>query len=136
MGEEGRHMFSAGHCCLVAKSQLTLYETPRAVARPSPLSMSPLDFPGKNTGVGCHFLLQGPCPTQGSNLCLLHWQVDSLPLSPQVRPGGTLRTIPPCLARGLLSAQGAEVVSWRERSLTAGFWLPKPGRLSAGDLGG
>ena len=32
------------------------------------------DFPGKNTGVGCHFLLQGIFPTQGSNclLCLLH----------------------------------------------------------------
>ena len=30
---------------------------------------------------GCHFLLQGIFPTQGSNphlLCLLHWQVDSL----------------------------------------------------------
>ena len=38
-------------------------------------------FPGKNTGVGCHFLLQGIFPTQGWNLCLLHWQVDSLPLS-------------------------------------------------------
>ena len=25
------------------------------------------DFPGKNTGVGCHFLLQGIFPTQGSN---------------------------------------------------------------------
>ena len=22
------------------------------------------DFPGKNTGVGCHFLLQGICPIQ------------------------------------------------------------------------
>ena len=31
--------------------------------------------------MGCHFLLQGIFPTQGSNLCLLHWQVDSLPLS-------------------------------------------------------
>ena len=44
----------------------------------------PQSFPGKNTGVGCHFLLQGIFPTQGSNLhllCLLHWQVDSLPLS-------------------------------------------------------
>ena len=33
--------------------------------------------PGKNTGVGCHALLQGIFPTQGSNprlLCLLHWQ--------------------------------------------------------------
>ena len=28
-------------------------------------------FPGKNTGVGCHFLFQGPFPTQGSNPCLL-----------------------------------------------------------------
>ena len=28
--------------------------------------------PGKNTGVGCHFLLQGIFRTQGSNLCLLH----------------------------------------------------------------
>ena len=34
-------------------------------------------FPGKNTGAGCHFLLQGIFLTQGSNphhLCLLHWQ--------------------------------------------------------------
>ena len=41
------------------------------------------DFPGKNTGVGCHVLLQGICPTQGLNLHLLgllHWQEDSLPL--------------------------------------------------------
>ena len=29
-------------------------------------------FPGKNTGVGCHFLLQGIFPTQGLNLCLPH----------------------------------------------------------------
>ena len=28
------------------------------------------DSPGKNTGVGCHFLLQGIFPTQGSNLSL------------------------------------------------------------------
>ena len=33
------------------------------------------DSPGKDTGVGCHFLLQGIFWTQGSNLCLLHWQV-------------------------------------------------------------
>ena len=36
----------------------------------------------KNTGVGCHFLLQGIFPTQGSNrhlLRLLPWQADSLP---------------------------------------------------------
>ena len=39
------------------------------------------DFPGKNTGVGCHLLLQGIFLSQGSNSCLLHWQVGSLPLS-------------------------------------------------------
>ena len=45
--------------------------------------LCPWDSPGKNTGVGCHFLLQGILPTQGSNLHLLslpHSQVNSLPL--------------------------------------------------------
>ena len=44
------------------------------------------NFPSKNTGACCHFLLQGIFPTQGLNLCLLsllHWQVGSLPLSHQ-----------------------------------------------------
>ena len=46
--------------------------------------LCPWGSPGKDTGVGCHFLLQGIFPTQGSSpcvWCLLHWQVDSLPLS-------------------------------------------------------
>ena len=45
--------------------------------------LCPWNFPGKNTGVGCHFLLWGIFLTQGSNLCLLHWQTDCLPLSQQ-----------------------------------------------------
>ena len=32
--------------------------------------LCPWDSPGKNTGVGCHALLQGIFPTQGLNLCL------------------------------------------------------------------
>ena len=47
--------------------------------------LSPWDSPGKNTGVGCHDPLQGICPTQGSNLHLLHWQADSSPLVPPVK---------------------------------------------------
>ena len=43
--------------------------------------LCPWDFPGKNTGVGYHFLLQGIFLTQGLNQHLLHWQVDSLPLN-------------------------------------------------------
>ena len=49
--------------------------------------LRPQDSPGKNTGVCCHFLLQGVFLTQGSNpgvLCLLHCQADSLP---PVTPG-------------------------------------------------
>ena len=40
------------------------------------------DSPGKNTGAGCHALLQGIFLTQGSNpslLRLLHWQAGSFP---------------------------------------------------------
>ena len=49
----------------------------------------PWGSPGKNTEVGCHALLRGIFPTQGSNLhllCFLHWQVGSLPLSQPGKP--------------------------------------------------
>ena len=36
--------------------------------------LCPWNSPGKNTGVGCHFLLQGIFPTQGFNQGLLHWR--------------------------------------------------------------
>ena len=48
-----------------------------------PRLLCPWDFPGKNTGVGCHFLLQGIFPAQGWNPHLMYWQADSLPLSHQ-----------------------------------------------------
>ena len=55
---------------------------------PSPARLlCPRDSPGKNTGVGCHALLQGIFLTQGLNpclsslLCLLQWWAGSLPLS-------------------------------------------------------
>ena len=50
------------------------------------------DFPAKNTGVGCHFLLQGIFPTQGSNLCLLHFRQILYHLSLQ---GRALTLTPP-----------------------------------------
>ena len=68
------------HCYLVAKSYPALC---------SPTDCSPPgssvhdDSPGKNTGVGSHFLLQGIFPTQRLNRHLshlLHWQADYLPL--------------------------------------------------------
>ena len=55
----------------------------------SPPGSCSWNSPGKNTGVGCHALLHGIFPTQGSNpclLCLLHWQVGSLLLVPPGKP--------------------------------------------------
>ena len=43
-------------------------------------------FPAKNTGVGCHFLLQVNVPIQGSDPRFPHWQADSLSLSSQGNP--------------------------------------------------
>ena len=54
---------------LVAKSCPTL-STPWTAACQAPLSMG--FTRQKNTGVGCHFLLQGNYPTQESNRSLLH----------------------------------------------------------------
>ena len=51
--------------------------------------LCPWNFPGKNTGVGCHFLLQRIFPPQESNPCLLHllhWQVDSFTTAPPEKP--------------------------------------------------
>ena len=42
--------------------------------------LSPWDYPDKNIRVSCHFHLQEIILTQGLNLQLLHWVVDSLPL--------------------------------------------------------
>ena len=61
-------------------SHVWLFRTPWTVAS---RLLCPWNFPGKNTGVGSHFLLQGIFPLQGLIPCLLHllhWQVDSLPL--------------------------------------------------------
>ena len=65
--------------CLAAQSCLTLCD-PMDYSLPG--SFVHGDSPGKNTGVGCHALLQGIFPTQGSNPglqhcrqihCLSHW---------------------------------------------------------------
>ena len=53
----------------------------------SPPGFCPWDSPGKNSRVGCHFILHGILLTQGlkpSLLHLLHWQAGSLP---RVTPG-------------------------------------------------
>ena len=61
-----------------------LFVTPWTVAYPG--SSVHRDSPGKNTGVGCHALLQGILPTQGSNPGLLHCRQILYHLSQQESP--------------------------------------------------
>ena len=50
-------------------------------------SSLPWDFPGKNTGVGCHFLLQGSNPgIKPESSVSTALQADSLPLGHQGSP--------------------------------------------------
>ena len=68
------HLLCIKHCvCALYKafSHFQLFATPWTV--PARL-LCPWNFPGKNTGVGCHFLLQRIFPAQGSNLCFLHYR--------------------------------------------------------------
>ena len=68
-------IFNCCCCGLVTKSCSNILQPPWTATR----LLCPWDSPGKNIGATCHFLLQGVFPTQGQKLCLLHWQVDTLP---------------------------------------------------------
>ena len=59
---------------------------PLAPTGPQPRLLRPWDFPGKNTGVGCYFLLQEIFPTQGLNLDFLHCKQNLYLLSNKIVP--------------------------------------------------
>ena len=54
----------------VAQTSLILWDPTDC----SPPGSCPWNFPGKNTGMDCHLLLQGIFPTQESNPGLLHYR--------------------------------------------------------------
>ena len=64
--------------CVLSHSVISNSLQPHALY--SARLLCPWDFPGKNIGVNCHFLLQGILLTQELNPRLLHWQADYLPL--------------------------------------------------------
>ena len=87
-----------------------------------------MELSRKNTGVGCHSLLQGIFLTQGSNLGLLALQANSLPSEPPRKPpnyskfldkvGLTLEVLcllPPLLPPLLSSLSGQKVYMVKER---------------------
>ena len=87
------------HCVCLVASVMSNSMRPYGLS-PTRL-LCPCDSPGKNSGVGCHALLQGIFLTQESNLRLLHllhWLKSSLPLAPPGKPrnmtyGGLIRAI-------------------------------------------
>ena len=88
-------------CAAAAQSCLTLWPHGLQPARP----LCPWDFPGKNTGAGCHTLLQGIFPTQGLNLHLLHcrqtlyhWATWEPPGRRALIPNLSLGPLPPRIA--------------------------------------
>ena len=64
-------MVIAAAAAVSSLSHVPLFVTPWIVAWLAPLSMELASFPSKNTGVGCHFLLQEIFLTQGLNSGLL-----------------------------------------------------------------
>ena len=76
----------SSHTYTYRLSRVHLFATSRTVAT---RFLNPWNSPGKNTGVGCCFLLQGIFSAQELNLhllLLLRWQVCSLLLSNQGSP--------------------------------------------------
>ena len=67
------HAVGSPRRCACSQSCLTLCDP---MNRSPPVSSVHGIFPGKNTAVGCCFLLQGIFLTQGWNLCPLHLQVN------------------------------------------------------------
>ena len=74
-------------CVCVCVLVTQLYPTLQPRGLKSARLPCPWDFPGKNPGVGCHFVLQEIFPALGLNLGLLHCR-RSLPSEPPGNPGG------------------------------------------------
>ena len=99
--------------------------------------LSPWSFPGKNTGVGCHFLLQGIFPTQGTNpylLHLLHWHSES-----KYQAENTLSVKKNSKLKPSVFPTGGHRVSgfpfvWLTPVSTVGFWTwsPSPSKKCCG----
>ena len=66
------------HCCFIPKSCPTFCDP---MDCSPPLSFCPWDFPGKNTGIGCHFFLQGIFLTrdQTHSSCISRWLFTTEP---------------------------------------------------------
>ena len=89
--------------------------------------LHPWDFPGKNTGVGCHFLLQEIFLTQGLNPGLPHCRQTLYHLSHQGSPSCC------CLCIFRLNHSVPKLITWCVLDWSEFCWLQQ---VSAHQLGG
>ena len=87
----------------------------------------PWEFPGKNTGVGWHFLLQGIFQTQRQNPGLLHCHQTLYHLKVKVKSCSTLcnpmdSSLPDCAVRGIFQAR---ILEWAAISSSSGSSQPR-----------
>ena len=75
---------STGCCDALSPSVVSDSCEPMDCSLPDPSAHG--DSPGMNTGMGCHAILQGIFPTQGSNPSLLHYRQSLYQLSYQGTP--------------------------------------------------
>ena len=104
---------------LLLLSHVQLFATLWTVAHQAPLSMG---FPGKNTRVGCNFLLWGIFSTHGLNLHLLHWQADSFATEP---PGKSIYYCHLLYELNLFS----EILNPRKRAMKSIISIPLVAKL-------
>ena len=130
-GENKTVMETSCCCCLVAKLYLTLLQSHRL--QPARL-LCPWDFPGKNIGVGCHFLFQGIFTTRGSSQprdqsrisCIDKWVLyqraigdDSFPLLKTKKPFSlSISSIHSYLTRDGMDLTEAEDINKRGQEYT------------------
>ena len=88
--------------------------------------LHPWDFPGKNTGVGCHFLLQGIFPTQGLNPGL-----DALPSEPlgtkeEMKVTQSCPTLCDPMDYSIHGIHQARILEWVAFPFSRGSWSSQP----------
>ena len=83
--------------------------------------LHPWDFPAKNTGMHCHFFLQGIFPTQGLDLDLQHCRQTLYHLSHQGTREETEGNLFGCISLLILEAESPKIVARNKDNLCEMF---------------
>ena len=125
-------------CVHVCESHSVMFNTFRPHGLKPARFLCPWNSPGKNTGVGCHSVLQGIFPTQGSNPGLPHCRRILYHLSHQgslqwcvvVVVGGLVAKSCPTLATPwTVACQAPLFMGFSRQEYWSGLPFPSPGDL-------